>query len=97
MKLSSSFSAALRNFVYFLSSGNHYHLKGISYIDLYGEEPSAIEQAFAIYENVIELNDNGIVLNAKYAEERACDYIRSYCDSKFKVDPPYEDWEIALY
>ncbi|WP_020532574.1 DUF7677 family protein [Flexithrix dorotheae] len=97
MKLSESFSGALRSFAYFMASGTHYQLKGIDYLKLYGEEPSAIEQAFAIFANVIELDENGEVLNAKYAEKRATDYIRSYCDSNFKVETPYEDWEIELY
>jgi hypothetical protein len=97
MKLSHSFSGALRTFAYFMASGTHYMLKGIDYIQLYGEEPSAIEQAFAIYVNVIELDENGTVLNAKYAEERATKYIRSYCDSSYEVQPPFEDWELVLY
>lgn len=97
MKLSNSFSGALRTFAYFLSSGTHYQLEGIDYLNLYGEEPSAIEQAYAIYANVIELDEDGTVLNAKYAEKRAVDYIRSYCDQTFVVSPPYEDWEVALH
>jgi len=97
MKLSNSFSGALRTFAYFIASGTHYQLKGTEYLDLFGEEPSAIEQAFAIFANVIELDENGTVLNAKYAEKRAIDYIRSYCDSEFKVEPPYEVWETELY
>ncbi|MFI1770333.1 DUF7677 family protein [Thalassobellus citreus] len=97
MKLSESFSGALRSFAYFMASGTHYQLKGIDYLKLYGEEPSAIEQAYAIFANVIEMDENGEVLNAKYAEKRATDYICSYCDFNFKVEPPYEDWEIELY
>jgi hypothetical protein len=97
MKLTNSFSGALRTFAYFIASGTHYQLKGIKYLDLFGEEPSAIEQVFAIFANVIELDDSGIVLNAKYAEKRAVDYIRSYCDSEFEVNPPYEDWEVELH
>ncbi|MFT5823974.1 MAG: hypothetical protein ACI8ZM_005240 [Crocinitomix sp.] len=97
MKLSNSFSGALRTFAYFLSSGTHYQLKGIDYMKIYGEEPSAIEQVFAIYVNVIELDESGTVLNAKYAEKRAVDYLRSYCDSNFEVTPPYEEWEIELH
>jgi len=97
MKLSNSFSGALRTFSYFMASGTHYHLKGIDYLKLYGEEPSAIEQVFAIFANVIELDEHGKVLNAKYAEKRAVDYLRSYCDREFKVEPPYEDWETELY
>jgi len=97
MKLSESFSGALRTFTYFMASGTHYQLEGVDYLKLYGEEPSAIEQAFAIFVNVIELDEQGEVLNAKHAEKRAVDYIRSYCDPNFKVEPPYENWEIELY
>ena len=97
MKLSNSFRGALRTFTYFLSSGTHYQLEGVEYLRLYGEEPSAVEQAYAIYANVIEMDENGTVLNAKYAEKRAVDYIRSYCDPTFKVDPAYEDWEVELH
>ena len=97
MKLSNSFSGALRTFVYFIASGTHYQLEGINYLELFGNEPSAIETAFAIFANVIEMDDNGNVINEKYAEKRAVDYIRSYCDPDFKVEPTYEDWEITLY
>lgn len=97
MKLSKSFCGALRTFAYFLSSGTHYQLKGIDYIELFGEEPSAIEQAYAIFANVIEMDEKGEVLNAKYAEKRAVDYIRAYCDPSFIVEPPYEDWETQLH
>jgi hypothetical protein len=95
--LSNSFSGALRTFAYFMASGTHYNLEGVDYLSLYGNEPSAIEQVFAIYANVIEFDENGQVLNAKYAEKRATDYLRSYCDPNFEVTPAYEDWEVALY
>ena len=72
-------------------------LKGVDYLSLYGRDPSAIECVFAIYANVIELDQDGLVLNAKYAEKRATDYLRAYCDRSFVVEPPYEDWEIALH
>ena len=97
MKLSPSFSGALRTFAYFMASGTQYTLKGVDYLPLYGQEPSAIEQVFAIYVNVLELDENGTVLNAKYAEKRATDYLRAYCDPSFEVNPPYEEWETNLY
>ncbi|MCB0446087.1 MAG: hypothetical protein KDD03_00975 [Gelidibacter sp.] len=97
MKLSDSYKGALRTFAYFLASGTHYQLKGIDYLDLFGNEPSAIEQSFAIFTNVIQMDEDGNVLNAKYAEKRAGDFIRAYCDSSFKVEPPYEDWETELH
>lgn len=97
MKLSELFSGALRTFAYFMTSGNHHNLQGVDYLTVYGNEPSSIEQVFAIYANVIELDDAGKVLNAQYAETRATDYLRAYCDTSFKVEPPFEDWEVALY
>jgi hypothetical protein len=97
MKLSNNFSGALRTFAYFMSSGTHYMLEGVDYIDLYGNEPSAIEQVYAIYVNVLELDETGQVLNAKYAEKRATDYLRRYCDPTYEISPPFEDWEVALY
>ena len=97
MKLSNSFSGALRTFAYFMASGNQHTLKGVDYLSLYGKEPSAIEQVFAIFANVIELDENGQVINAKYAEKRATDYLKQYCDPSFKVDPDYENWEIELH
>ena len=97
MKLSNSFSGALRTFAYFMASGNQYTLKGIDYLPLYGNEPSAIEQVFAIYANVIELDNTGKVLNAKFAKKRVTDYLRAYCDPSFKVEPPFQDWEVQLH
>lgn len=97
MTLGNSFSGALRTFAYFMASGTQNTLEGIDYLSLYGEEPSAIEQVFAIYANVIALDENGVVLNAKYAEKRATDYLRAYCDPAFTVEPPYEDWEVMLH
>jgi hypothetical protein len=97
VKISNSFSGALRTFAYFMSSGTHYMLEGIAYLPLYGNEPSAIEQVYAIFANVLELDENGQVLNAQHAQKRATDYLRAYCDRNFKVDPPYEDWETELH
>ena len=80
-----------------MASGTHYMLEDIEYLDLFGEEPSAIEMVFAIFANVLEMNEEGEVLNFTYAQQRATDYLRSYCDSNFEVKPPYEDWETSLY
>jgi len=97
MKLSNSFSGALRTFAYFMSSGTHHMLKDVNYLPLYGNEPSAIEQVYAIFANVLELDEHGQVQNAQYAQKRATEYLRAYCDSNFKVDPPFADWELELH
>jgi hypothetical protein len=71
-------------------------LEGVPYLDLYGKEPSAIEQAYAIFANVLEIDETGHVTNLKHAEKRATDYLRSYC-SGVQAEPPFEDWEVALH
>ena len=97
MKLSSDFSGALRTFAYFIASGSHYMLEDVDYLEIYGSEPSAIEMVFAIFANVIELDEDGQVLNFAHAQKRATDYLRAYCNPEYKVVPPYEDWETELH
>ena len=97
MKVSNDFSGALRTFAYFMTSGTHYMLEDIDYLDLYGQDPSAVEMAYAIFANVLEMDSEGNVLNFTHAQRRATDYIRSYCVASFEVSPPYEEWEMELY
>jgi len=80
-----------------MASRTQYTLEGVDYLRLYGSDPSAIEQVYAIFANVLELDEDGQVLNAHYAQKRATDYLRAYCDPSFKVQPPYEHWELELY
>ena len=72
-------------------------LEGVDYLPFYGKEPSVIEQVYAIFANVLELDEKGQVLNAQHAQKRATDYLRAYCDHSFKVMPPFEDWELDLH
>ena len=97
MKLSNDFSGALRTFSYFMASGTHHMLKNYDYLELYGNEPSAIEMTYAIFSNVIELDKNGQVLNFMHAQKRATDYLKSYLDSSYEVNPPLQEWEMELY
>ena len=99
MKLSSSFSGALRTFSYWVAAGSVGKplLEGIDYFRILSEEPSAFERLYAIFVNVLELDENGIVLNAKHAERRAAQWLRAYMDPDFEVTPPFEDWELALH
>lgn len=97
VKLGDSFCGALRTFAYFMSSGTHHMLEGVDYLPLYGSDPSAIEQAYAIFANVLNLDANGRVLNFQDAQKRATDYLRAYCHPAFKVAPPFESWELRLH
>ncbi len=97
-KLSPSFSGVLRTFSFWIANGTVGMplLKGIDYSCIF-EEPSALEQAYAIFANVIEMDDEGVVCNAKHAEMRAAQFIRSYVDENYTVEPEFEGWEVALH
>lgn len=97
MKLSQSVSGALRTFAYFMTSGSHYMLSDVDYVELCADNPSLVEQVYAILINTLELDENGDVTNFKHAQKRATDYIRWYDDHSYVVEPPYEDWETELY
>ena len=97
MKVSNEFNGALRTFSYFIASGTHHMLEGVEYLDLFGEEPSSIEMVFAIFANVMELDEHGKVLHCRYAQQRATDYLKSYCIDDYVVDPPFEEWEMELH
>jgi hypothetical protein len=59
-------------------------------------EPSALDQVYAIFANVIEVNEKSLVINAKHAERRAAQYILQYVKGR-PAQPPFEDWEVCLY
>ncbi|NYT39726.1 hypothetical protein HZY97_03070 [Sphingomonas sp. R-74633] len=97
MKLSGQFSGALRTFAFWIANrsvGNPV-LEGVDYSCIF-EEPGALEQAFAIFANVIEIDERGGVLNAKWAEHRAAQYILQYVTGK-APEPPFEIWETELH
>ncbi|MRG92115.1 DUF7677 family protein [Polyangium spumosum] len=71
-------------------------LDGVDYSAIF-EEPSALEQAYAIFMNVLEFDDAGIVQNARHAERRAAQFIRRYVEPSYIVEPPFEDWEVELH
>nr|WP_091664358.1 hypothetical protein [Massilia sp. PDC64] len=98
-KLSSEFSGALRTFSFWMANGTVGLplLEGIDYRPELVASPSLMEQTYAIFANVIEFSDDGTPTNAKYAEYRAAQYIRSYCDPTYVVDPPFDAWEVELF
>lgn len=97
MKLSERFSGALRTFAFWIANrsvGNPL-LEGVDYSCIF-EEPSALEQVFAIFANVIEIDEEGEVLNAKWAERRAAQFILQYVTGT-QPEPPFEVWETELH
>lgn len=98
MKLSPSVRGSIRQFALWVAnrSVGHPLLEGIDITAIF-EEPSATEAAFAVFCNVLEMDDTGQVTNFKQAERRAAERIRSYCDPTFQPDAPCEDWEVDLH
>lgn len=98
-KLTPEVSGTLRTFAFWIANGTVGLplLDGIDYRTVILEEPSLLEAAFAVFANVLELDERGAPINAKYAEHRAAQLIRRYCDASYEILPPLEDWEQALH
>lgn len=97
--LHKSVSAEVRQFSYWIANRTVGQpiLEGVDYSCIF-EEPSALEQVYAIFMNVLEVDDTGKVTDANKARRRAAQYIRIYVQGDdFRVEPPFEDWEIALH
>jgi hypothetical protein len=97
-RLSRSVSHAIRQFSFWVANRTVGLplLDGIDYSCIF-EEPSALEQTYAIFANCLELDELGTVLNEKHAERRAAQFIRSYMERGYVVEPPFETWEVHLY
>jgi hypothetical protein len=73
-------------------------LEGINYWDAVRESPSQLEICFAIFVNVLELDDHGDPVNEQQAERRAAAWLYRYCTGELPPgEPDLEPWECALY
>jgi len=97
-QLSEDFRGHLRFLAFFIfnESLDHDLLSGADWEWLF-TEPSIMEGAFAVYGNVIQLDDEGNVTNGDWASTRVAQYLKNSCDSSYNPDPPFEDWEIELH
>jgi hypothetical protein len=99
-KISSGASGAIRRFAGWVARGSvgHPMLEGIDYWDELRDSPSQMEICFAIFVNVLELDDSGQPANEKYAETRAATWIYKYCMGELPPgQPDLEPWEVELY
>lgn len=99
-RLSSGASGALRRFAFWVANGSVGHplLEGIDYWDDLRDSPSQMELIFAIFANVLELDDAGEPVNEKYAERRAAVWIYQYCTGRRpEGEPELAGWEVELY
>lgn len=90
--------SACRYFAFFIANGtlDVELLDGIDYRSALMEFGSPLEQVFAIFTNVLDIQPNGQVTNAGDATYRAAQYVRQYCDPSYVVEPPFEHWETEL-
>jgi len=97
-KVSNSLSTSVRQFAFWIAnkSVGYPLLNETNYSNIINE-PSALEMTFAIFMNNIEMDESGKVLNRKHAEKRAAQYIKSYFEPNYVVEPPFEEFEIALH
>lgn len=99
-RLSPGASGALRRFAGWIARGTVGHplLEGIGYWDDLRDSPSQMETAFAIFANVLELDDQGEPVNEKYAERRAAVWIYQYCTGNLpEGETELESWEVELH
>ncbi|MFJ6195082.1 hypothetical protein [Micromonospora sp. NPDC092111] len=99
-RLSEDASGAIRRFAGWVARGSvgYPMLEGINYWDELKDSPSQMETCFAIFANVLELDEHGIPINEKHAERRAATWLYQYCTGKL---PPGEarlaSWEVQLH
>ncbi len=73
-------------------------LDGINYRDELNDSPSQMEICFAIFANVLDLDDHGMPTNEKYAERRAATWLYRYCTGELPPgEADFEHWECELY
>lgn len=97
-QLSEDVRSACRYFAFYVANGtlDVELLDGIDYRSALLQFGSPLEQVFAIFTNVLDVQPDGSVANAGEATFRAAQYVRRYCDPSYVIDPPFEDWETEL-
>ncbi|MFJ3661755.1 hypothetical protein ACIPPM_14985 [Streptomyces sp. NPDC090119] len=97
--LSTDLRAALRFFAFYLGNGtlDEDLLDGIDYRAHLLQFGSDLEMIFAIYTNVLEIDEHGETLNDGDAQYRVAQWIRKCHDPGYQVEPPFEAWETELH
>lgn len=91
-------SGALRTFAGWVARGTVGHplVDHVDYWSVMRDEPSLMEITFAIFMNVLLIDDEGRPTNAREAEARAAMWVRQYCTG-VPADPPLASWEVELW
>lgn len=90
--------SAIRTFVFQLANGTLEReiLAGPDYRLHLANSGSGLEMAFAIFTNVLTINDGGHVTNHSEAQSRAAQWLRAYCSPGYQIEPPLKDWVTEL-
>ena len=100
MKVNKYVCGAVRQFSLWFAKGTLCYplLKEIDYVgEIMKEESSFVEQAYGVFMNNLKLDEDGSVVNYKYCENRAAQYVRRYFDRNYEIVPPVEPWECELH
>ncbi|MBB2940379.1 hypothetical protein FB565_000083 [Actinoplanes lutulentus] len=96
--LSEDVRSAIRFFAFYLANGTLVMdlLEDFDYRPILMSHGSGLEQAFAIFANVLDVDETGEVTNYDDAEYRAAQWIRRVCDNTYRAEPPFAPWELEL-
>ena len=98
-QLPATVRSAIRVFAFYLGNGTLALdlLQDVDYLSVLSEGAgSPLEQTFAIFLNVLQVDADGGVTNEAVAGRRAAQWLRSFCEPGYIVEPPFEEWETAL-
>ncbi len=102
MNLSNNLKKHFRLFIYYYTNGTLPFLVGdilnipVDYREELMYEATSVGNIFTIYMNNIKMDENGNIMNNEYAMKRAAQQIRQCIDSNYKVEPPFEEWEVEV-
>jgi hypothetical protein len=91
--------SAFRFFAFYLGNGTLAQdvLGDCDYLPVLSEGyGSTLELTMSIFVNSLDVDETGTVRNEAAAMRRAAQYLRSYCDSSYTPEPPFEAWETEL-
>src|SRR5262245_12349147 len=94
-KLSEDLRSWLRELAWSLANGSLDTGDDLDYRPLL-QDPAFIENVFALWANVLEVDEEGLVINGQQARRRVEQYIHTWIDKGFKEEPPFESWEFTL-
>jgi hypothetical protein len=57
---------------------------------------SELEQIYTVFLRNLKITPDGHVQGASHAQKRAAQWVRSYCDPTYVVEPPFTSTEVEL-